>query len=688
MFGRDTTITAEEGSTILVSASHGLGGYLRRSPTVVLNKGTLTLNSEQYLRYITLNGGTINGTSEIRVDNDTATFTVEGTTASTISAKINNVHNAIWNVKDDANRNAANNNGVDLTISGAISNSGSITKNGAGTMVLTGNNTYSGGTIINGGRLSWGAGSSSSANALGTGAITVNSGAILKIWVNTSSTATTLANNINVNGGTVYSEDGNYNMTGSIVVGAAGATFGAKWNNKNLGLNGVISGTGDIIIRRDVNTYSGSGGEGNATVIFGGNNTYSGKTTVQSGVLQIGNGGTTGTLGSGAVVNNSQLHFNRTNTNQVGNVISGSGSLTQKGTGTTQLTARNTYAGNTNITGGTLDLSGTGGIYTGATKTGTNSIAISGGGVLVGDRWGWNADQSLGMLNFNAGNISVNNGTIRNVAASDVYMGGDTGSRGIAVGSGGMTLENATANTKWTWAAGSAASTFADNANLTLTGAGNGAFAQNVTGTGVSVTKAGAGTWTLSGTGNTYTGTTTINAGTLLINGDQSAATGAITVNNGGTLGGSGTIGGAVTIKSGGILSPGNSPGTINFANNVTLESGARLVLEIDGTGTGQHDVLNFTGTNKTLTFVDGSELYVAIGAGVGIGDIDGLSIATGGATIAGWNDVLITSNHSDWTITISDSGVLTAVPEPSTYALIGAALAIGLVAIRHRRKN
>ena len=55
---------------------------------------------------------------------------------------------------------------------------GAVTKVGAGIQVLTGNNTYAGGTVVNGGTLAvFPAGGSGS--VVGTGPVTVNSGATL-----------------------------------------------------------------------------------------------------------------------------------------------------------------------------------------------------------------------------------------------------------------------------------------------------------------------------------------------------------------------------------------------------------------------------------------------------------------------------------------------------------------------------
>jgi hypothetical protein len=86
---------------------------------------------------------------------------------------------------------------------------------------------------------------------------------------------------------------------------------------------------------------------------------------------------------------------------------------------------------------------------------------------------------------------------------------------------------------------------------------------------------------TLSGA-NTYTGLTTVSAGTLLVNGSLGIS--AVTTGTGGTLGGSGTLGGLVTVQSGGVLSPGNSPGALAAAA-LDLQAGSTTFMEVIGSG-------------------------------------------------------------------------------------------------------
>src|SRR5205807_3015736 len=102
-------------------------------------------------------------------------------------------------------------------------------------------------------------------------------------------------------------------------------------------------------------------------------NTYSGATTISNGILQVGNGGTTGSLSSsGTIVNNANLTFNRSNAVSQGtdfssSPITGLGTLTQAGTSASILTlTANSYSGNTTVSGGTLLANNTSGSATGS----------------------------------------------------------------------------------------------------------------------------------------------------------------------------------------------------------------------------------------------------------------------------------------------------------------------------------
>jgi len=159
--------------------------------------------------------------------------------------------------------------------------------------------------------------------------------------------------------------------------------------------------------------FVGIGGlvkDGAGALVLSGDSIYTGGTTINAGVLQLGAGGTTGSV-TGAIANNGELWFYRSDNVTSANPISGSGSITKFGANTLTLTGTNSYAGATNVNGGTLlvngDQSAATGLTTvlaGATLGGTGilggSVDMSAGGTLAA------GSNGVGTLTIN-GNLAL-----------------------------------------------------------------------------------------------------------------------------------------------------------------------------------------------------------------------------------------------------------------------------------------
>lgn len=96
-----------------------------------------------------------------------------------------------------------------------------------------------------------------------------------------------------------------------------------------------------------------------------------------------------------------------------------------------------------------------------------------------------------------------------------------------------------------------------------------------------SLVKNGSGTLELTGN-NSFSGGTTVAGGALMVNGYHGHSS--VTVENGALLGGAGTVG-AITAQPGAVIAPGNSIGTLQVANDVTFQPGARYAVEIAADG-------------------------------------------------------------------------------------------------------
>ena len=121
----------------------------------------------------------------------------------------------------------------------------------------------------------------------------------------------------------------------------------------------------------------------------------------------------------------------------------------------------------------------------------------------------------------------------------------------------------------------------------------------------------GTGSTTMSGA-NTYAGGTTVSGGTLVVAGPSPTGTGDVFVASAGTLMGTGTIAGNGLVS--GVLKPGNSPGYLSFAQNLTLNAGSTYQQDIAGMT--QASAATPVGASGYYSFVNvGNQLAITSGA-------------------------------------------------------------------------
>ncbi|WP_158282788.1 autotransporter domain-containing protein [Aminobacter sp. AP02] len=120
------------------------------------------------------------------------------------------------------------------------------------------------------------------------------------------------------------------------------------------------------------------------TLVLGGTvtNGGGGGTTIAPGAaLQLGTGGSSGTV-TGNIVDNGTLVFNRSDVARFDGVISGSGSVHHIGSGTTILNANDPFSGGTSVRAGTLAVGD--GSHLGAALSGGGPVDVAAGAALGG----------------------------------------------------------------------------------------------------------------------------------------------------------------------------------------------------------------------------------------------------------------------------------------------------------------
>jgi autotransporter-associated beta strand protein len=215
--------------------------------------------------------------------------------------------------------------------------------------------------------------------------------------------------------------------------------------------------------------------EGDGTAILSVSNNFSGGTIITGGTLQVGTGGTSGSLGSGAVsiASDAKLSFNRSDTLTTSQNFSGEGTIAQEGTGTLII--------NSDVASITHVVVNNGLLRTDFFRQWNSNLNLTVNATGVFEMW--NTTTTIANLS--------GNGTIRNSANWSGYAAGSPA-----------------ATNNLTIAAGNFTGTITDN------GFGDGGTTGTTGDTRISLFKASNATLILSGN-TSYGGNTTIQAGTL-----------------------------------------------------------------------------------------------------------------------------------------------------------------------------
>lgn len=394
----------------------------------------------------------------------------------------------------------------------------------------------------------------------------------------------------------------------------------------------TAGGTGSLTLS-GTNTSTGALTVNSGTLILNNSNTIASSLAVNGGTLQIGTGGLAGTIPSLPFTNNGSVVVNRSDAFTLGTVISGSGTLVQAGSGTTTITAEQTYTGLTTVNAGvlqigttttgsiagdvlvnnataSLDFSRTNNItYAGnitgigaVAKRGTGNVTLAGTNTFSGGLNLYNgiifaADAQLGAGPITMGpgltnqnTLSINGGTVDN----DIYFSnGGTGLKIVNIATG---FTDATLSGTIHFDANGAAGT--PGVSRISTNSGTIVISGKMTGTGTAgYAKRQNGQVIITNPDNDYTGGTNIvDTGVLLVNGKvpgsvyfgEAIDAGGAGIMDG-TLGGSGLIGGNVKLQVPSRLSPGGAAAAgVHTDTRATLTINGNLEADLIGTGAGR----------------------------------------------------------------------------------------------------
>jgi autotransporter-associated beta strand protein len=441
------------------SGSIGGGGGLLKTGT-----GTLTINTvNSFSGDVAINGGTVVvgtianiGTSSalgqgMTISFDGGSLNYTGDTTASNRTVILNPGGGTINV---------GNADTTLTLNNA-SGAGRLTKEGLGKLIFTSDNNYSDVTMVNSGTLElsgglYNHGSIASYIIVNNGAtlllsqnnilgkymvdpvetITINQGGLVEnggnstiSYFNTLKDLTLTGGELRVNGGLntswqAYQLKGTVSVTGTvpsqISLGSTLCNYLTQIQIGNNTANGMttfdvadVTGHANYDLTIAPGLADGCDSLGNVvaskmmkngmgTLLLIGRNTYTGGTAISNGTIQVGNGGSSGTIGIGGTITlnpDTNLVFNRSKTTVVDSKLNGVGTITQNGAGSVVFTKDNSaFNGNLNLNG-TVTIANDNALgAVNAVQVNNSTIQFGDIGLNMGTLSGWNTTATPALM--------------------------------------------------------------------------------------------------------------------------------------------------------------------------------------------------------------------------------------------------------------------------------------------------